>query len=112
MPTYLFLAYKCSFLTFGFDAELQSQCDGMSRLREDNRKKRSDYDELQLRYDNEVYNSSGWKKEKEQMETQIRDINKAYKASTAAQTEQQSQIVSLHSQVWELRSVLNDAEAD
>ena len=84
----------------------------MSRLREDNRKKRSDYDELQLRYDNEVYNSSGWKKEKERMETQIRDINKAYEASTAAQTEQQSQIVSLHSQVRELRSVLNDAEAD
>jgi len=46
------------------------------------------------------------------METQIRDINKAYEASTAAQTEQQSQIVSLHSQVRELRSVLNDAEAD
>jgi myosin protein heavy chain len=110
-PTYLFLAYECSFLTFGFDAELQSQRDGMSRLREDNRKKRSDYDELQLRYDNEVYNSSGWK-EKERMETQIRDINKAYEASTAAQTEQQSQIVSLHSQVRELRSVLNDAEAD
>ena len=44
------------------------------------------------------------------METQIRDINKAYEASTAAQTEQQSQIMSLHSQVWELHSVLNDVE--
>ncbi|GLB41100.1 putative TRAFAC class myosin-kinesin ATPase superfamily, myosin family protein [Lyophyllum shimeji] len=92
--------------------ELQSQRDTISRLREDNRKVRSDYDELQLRYDDEVYNSGGWKKEKERMETKISDINKAYEASTAAQAEQQTQIVALHSQVRELRAVLDDAEAD
>lgn len=39
-------------------------------------------------------------------------MSKAYEASTAAQTEQQSQIVSLHSQVRELRGVLDDVEAD
>lgn len=84
----------------------------MSRLREENRKVRSDYDELQLRHDDEVYNGGAWKKEKERLETKIQDLVKAYDSSTAAQTEQQSQIVSLHSQVRELRSVLNDAEAD
>lgn len=84
----------------------------MSRLREDNRKIRSDHDELQLRYDDEVYNSGSWKKEKERMETKIGDLNKAYETSSAAQAEQQSQIVFLHSQVRELRSVLNDAETD
>lgn len=92
--------------------ELQSQRDTMSRLREENRKIRADYDELQLRYDDEVYNGGAWKKEKERLETKIQDLSKAYEAATAAQTEQQSQIVSLHSQVRELRSVLNDAEAD
>ena len=92
--------------------ELQSQREGMSRLREENRKLRSDYDELQLQYDDEVYNGGAWKKEKERLETKIQDLSKAYEAATAAQTEQQSQIVSLHSQVRELRSVLNDAEAD
>jgi myosin protein heavy chain len=46
------------------------------------------------------------------METKIGDINKAYETSAAAQAEQQSQIVALHSQVRELRSVLDDAEAD
>lgn len=92
--------------------ELQSQRDSMSRLREDNRKIRSDYDELQLRYDDEVYNSGGWKKEKERMETKITDVTKAYESSLAAQAEQQSQIVALHSQVRELRGVLDDAEAD
>jgi myosin protein heavy chain len=84
----------------------------MSRLREDNRKLRSDYDELQLRYDDEVYNSGSWKKEKERLETKITDINQAYETTTAAQAEQQTQIVSLHSQVRELRSVLTDAETD
>jgi myosin protein heavy chain len=73
---------------------------------------RSDYDELQLRYDDEVYNSQGWKKEKERLETRINDLTKAYESNAGAATEQQDQIVSLHSQVRELRSVLNDAEAD
>lgn len=84
----------------------------MTRLREDNRKIHSDYDELQLRFDEEVYNGSGWKREKERMDTKIADLTKAYETSTAVQSDQQSQIVSLHSQVRELRSVLNDAEAD
>ncbi|KAG2004634.1 nonmuscle myosin heavy chain b [Coprinopsis cinerea AmutBmut pab1-1] len=92
--------------------ELQSQRDNLSKLREENRKLRSEYDELQLRYDDEVYNSGGWKKEKERMETKIRDLEKVYEASTGAQAEQQSQIVALHSQVRELRAVLDDAEAD
>ncbi|KAF5353873.1 hypothetical protein D9756_007302 [Leucocoprinus leucothites] len=92
--------------------ELQSQRDSLSRLREENRKIRSDFDELQLRYDDEVYNSGGWKKEKERMETKIQDITKAFEASTHAQSEQQAQIVALHQQVRELRAVLDDAEAE
>ncbi|THH01623.1 hypothetical protein EW026_g1099 [Hermanssonia centrifuga] len=92
--------------------EMQSQRDTMSRIREENRKIRSEYDELQLRFDDEVYNGGAWKKEKERMETKIQDLIKAYESSTAAQSEQQSQIVALHSQVRELRGVLNDAEAD
>lgn len=84
----------------------------MSRIREENRKLRSDFDELQLRYDDEVYSGGAWKKEKERLETKILDVTKAYESSTAAQNEQQSQIVALHSQVRELRSVLNDAETD
>jgi len=46
------------------------------------------------------------------METKIGDVTKAYESSAAAQAEQQSQIVSLHSQVRELRGILDDAEAD
>jgi myosin protein heavy chain len=73
---------------------------------------RSDYDELRLQYDDEVYSGGAWKKEKERLETKIVDLTKAYETATAGQGEQQSQIVALHSQVRELRGVLNDAEAD
>jgi myosin heavy chain 9/10/11/14 len=92
--------------------ELQAQRDTMSRLREENRKVRSEYDELQLRLDDEVYNGGAWKKEKERLETKIADLNQAYETSMAAQSEQQNQIVTLHSKVRELRGALNDVEAD
>lgn len=93
-------------------SELQAQRDALSRSREDNRKLRSDFDALQLKYDDEVYNSSGWHKEKERLEAKIVDVERAFEASTGAQVEQQSQIVALHSQVRELRGVLDEAEAD
>lgn len=92
--------------------ELQSQRDAMSRIREENRKLRSDYDDLQMQYDDEVYNGGAWKNEKERLETKIADLTNAYESSTAARSEQQTQIVALHSQVRELRGVLEDAEAE
>ncbi|KAJ7802441.1 hypothetical protein B0H14DRAFT_1661712 [Mycena olivaceomarginata] len=42
----------------------------------------------------------------------IAELTKAYEASAAAQAEQRSQIGALHSQVRDLRGVLDDAEAD
>lgn len=84
----------------------------MSRLREENRKTRGDLDNLQLQYDDEVYSGSAWKKEKERLESKIADLTGAYESSTSVQSEQQSQIVNLLSQVRELRGVLDDAEAD
>ncbi|KAI0319703.1 nonmuscle myosin heavy chain b [Amylostereum chailletii] len=92
--------------------EIKGQRDTISTLREEHRKTRSDYDELLVRFDDEVYSGGAWKKERERLEMKIADLSRAYDSSTAAQTEQQSQIVALHSQVRELRSVLNDAEAD
>lgn len=68
--------------------------------------------ELQLRLDDEVYSGGTWKKEKDRLETKIGDLTAAYEASNHTNTEQQTQIVSLLSQVRELRAVLDDAEAD
>lgn len=84
----------------------------MSRLREENRSLRADRDKLQLKFDDEVYNGGAWKKEKERLETKINDLSAAYEASNKANSEQQTQVVSLLSQVRELRAVLDEAEAD
>jgi len=91
---------------------LQSQWESTSRLREEKRQLSSQADELQLRYGDEVFNGSAWKKERGRLETKTGDLNKAHESATGARAERQAQIVSLHSQVRELRSVLNDAEAD
>ena len=68
--------------------------------------------ELQLQYDDEVYSSGTWRKEKERLEAKNADLTSAFHAATSVQSEQQSRIVNLLSQVSELRSVLNEAEAD
>ncbi|KIJ56408.1 hypothetical protein M422DRAFT_150276 [Sphaerobolus stellatus SS14] len=92
--------------------ELQFQRDNMSRLREENRSLRAERDDLQLRFDDEVYNGGAWKKEKERLETKIADLTAAYDSSNNANTEQQAQIVNLLSQVRELRAVLDEAESE
>lgn len=93
--------------------ELQSQRGIISKLREEKNKLTSDLDGLQALYDNDVvYDKDGWRKEKERMETKIKDMELAYDASTSVQADQQSQIVALHGQVRELRAVLDEAEAD
>lgn len=53
-----------------------------------------------------------WRKEKERLETKILDLERICSASSEAQIEQQSQIVSLQSQVGELRCVLDEAEVE
>lgn len=84
----------------------------MSRLRDEMRKLKSEHDELQLRYDDEVYSGTSWKKEKERLETKVGDLAAAYEASNSSNAEQQSQIVSLLSQVRELRAHLDEADAE
>lgn len=41
------------------------------------RKLRSDYDELQLQYDDEVYNGGAWKRDRERLEAKISGITSA-----------------------------------
>ena len=93
-------------------SELQSHKESFSHTREENRKLKSDLGDLQVRYDIEISKSTGWREEKERLENKIVDLERECEASTGAQTEQQSQIVSLHSQVRELRNVLDEAEVE
>ena len=67
--------------------------------------------ELQSRYETKEL-ERGWRKEKDRLESKIVDLEKTCNASSEAQIEQQSQIVSLQSQVRELRCVLDEAEVE
>ena len=84
----------------------------MSRLREENHAVRSELDDLQLRYDDELYSSENWKKEKDRLDARISTLTEAYDTATAKQTDAQTQVVSLLSQVRELRAVLDEANAE
>jgi myosin heavy chain 9/10/11/14 len=84
----------------------------MSRLREENHTIRSELDDLQLKYDDELYSSENWKKEKDRLEARIFTLTDAYETSTCKQADAQSQVVSLLSQVRELRAVLDEANAE
>ncbi|KAJ6475814.1 hypothetical protein C8R47DRAFT_670248 [Mycena vitilis] len=64
------------------------------------------------RFSMDGVNNGDSRREKERMEATIAELTKAYEASAAAQAEQRSQIGALHSEVRDLRSVLDDAEAD
>lgn len=68
--------------------------------------------EPQVLYDNEISKSAGWPKEKERLETKIAELERECEASSVAQSEQQAQIVSLQSQIRELRGVLDEAEVE
>lgn len=59
-----------------------------------------------------MYHSSGWKKEKERFDGRLVDLQKVYEASEIARTEQQREIVLLHSQLRKLREALDKVEAD
>ncbi len=84
----------------------------MSRLREENRNLSTEVHELQIRYDDELYSGGAWKKEKERLEARNVALNEAYETAVAKQTDAQTQVVSLLSQVRELRSVLDEANAE
>jgi myosin protein heavy chain len=93
-------------------SELQSLRDQMSRLREENRTARSELDELQLRYDDELYNGGAWKKDKERLEGKVTTLTEDFDGSTSKVAELQTQLVSSLSQTRELRSALDEVNAE
>ncbi|KAF7303718.1 Myosin type II heavy chain [Mycena indigotica] len=65
---------------------------------------------MPARYDGE--GPSDWRRQKERLELKLAEMTKAYERSSAEQSEQRSQITTMQGQVSELRSALNDVEAD
>lgn len=86
--------------------------DTVRKIRDENRSLRDDHEKLQFQFDDEVLNSGGWRKEKERLEDKITHMHKAYESALGGHSEQQAQIVALHSEVRKLRTVLDDVDAE
>ncbi|KAH8915441.1 hypothetical protein BT69DRAFT_1230091 [Atractiella rhizophila] len=106
--------YQAEFETLSTEYELQARNIPMfdSIYSKENRKLKNDYEALQSRYDDDIFNMGGWKKEKERMEAKMTDLNRAFEEARTAQGESNAQVVQLMSQLRDVRSSLEEAEAD
>ncbi|KAF8657591.1 hypothetical protein AX16_002172 [Volvariella volvacea WC 439] len=89
-----------------FNEQTQRLLDQNQRDRGNLNKLRLEHQELKAEYDKELSNRGGWKKEKERLEEKIAALDNAYKKSMGVQIEQQEQVLSLHSQLNQLRTTL------
>lgn len=69
---------------------------------------REELDELRSKWDDEVLNSTTWSKEKARLETRLADVVSSRDEAVDAHNEAQSKVVSLLSQVRELRTSIDD----
>ncbi|PKS09414.1 hypothetical protein jhhlp_004029 [Lomentospora prolificans] len=73
---------------------------------------REELDDLRSKWDDEVLNSSTWSKEKSRLETALADVVSSRDEAVDAHKEAQSKIVSLLSQVRNLRASVDDITAE
>ncbi|KAN0065099.1 class II myosin [Thecaphora frezii] len=91
-------------------AEMEAHRTAVSQLREENRNLRSTTDELQLKVDDTATVSSSWQREKEKLETKLKELTQAYQDSLNQQRENQTQSVQLLAQIRDLRAHLDESE--
>ncbi|KAL2268875.1 hypothetical protein VTJ83DRAFT_3721 [Remersonia thermophila] len=73
---------------------------------------REELDDLRSKWDDEVLNSSTWSKEKARLQATLADVVASKDEAVAAHNEAQAKIVSLLSQVRQLRSTVDEITAD
>ena len=102
--------YQLEFSTLSSDLEIEKE--NVIHERQENTRLRDELEELRGKWDDEVLNSSTWAKEKARMEITLQDLAKSRDEADAAHNEAQSKIVSLLSQVRNLRTSVDDASAE
>ncbi|RDW66741.1 hypothetical protein BP5796_09490 [Coleophoma crateriformis] len=78
----------------------------------ENKRLREELDELRSKWDDEVLNSSTWSKEKARLESTLADLSSSRDEAVNAHNEAQGKIVSLLTQVRNLRTSVDDAVAE
>ncbi|KAL9596273.1 MAG: hypothetical protein Q9219_005903 [cf. Caloplaca sp. 3 TL-2023] len=92
--------------------ELEIERENVIHVRSENTRLRDDLEELRSKWDDEVLNSSAWAKEKSRLEMTLQDLSAAREEAVNAHNDAQSKIVSLLSQVRNLRTSVDDVAAE
>lgn len=92
--------------------ELEIERENVIHVRSENTRIRDELEVLRSKWDDEVLNSSAWAKEKSRLEMTLQDLSSSREEAVNAHNEAQGKIVSLLSQVRNLRNSTDDAAAE
>ena len=93
-------------------SELEMERENVLHVRSENTCIREELEDLRSKWDDEVLNSSTWAKEKSRLEMTLQDLTASREEAVHAHHDAQSKIVSLLSQVRNLRTSVDDASAE
>lgn len=102
--------YQMEFSTITNELEIERQ--NVLSIRGENSRLREELDELRSKWDDEVLNSSTWAKEKSRMEISLQDVSTSRDEAVRAHDDAQGKVVSLLSQVRNLRTSVDDVSAE
>jgi myosin protein heavy chain len=92
--------------------ELEIERENVIHSRGENTRLREELEELRSKWDDEVLNSSTWAKEKARLEMTLQDLSSSREEAVLAHDDAQGKIVSLLSQVRNLRTSADDLSAE
>ena len=92
--------------------ELEIERESVIHARSENTRLRDELEELRSKWDDEVLNSSTWAKEKSRLELTVQDISTSREEAVQAHNDAQTKIVSLLSQIRNLRTSVDDVSAE
>ena len=92
--------------------ELEIERENVIHVRSENTRIRDELEELRSKWDDEVLNSSSWAKEKSRLEMTLQDLSSSREEAINAHNDAQGKVVSLLSQVRNLRTSMDDVAAE
>ncbi|KAI9812314.1 MAG: hypothetical protein M1827_004763 [Pycnora praestabilis] len=92
--------------------ELDIERENVIYVRTENTRIREELEDLRAKWDDEVLNSSTWAKEKSRLELTLQDLSNSRDDAVSAHNDAQSKIVSLLSQIRNLRTSVDDTAAE
>jgi myosin protein heavy chain len=102
--------YQMEFSTLNNELEIERE--NVLHIRGENTRLREELEELRSKWDDEVLNSSTWAKEKSRMEMTLQDVSTSRDEAVRAHNEAQGKVISLLSQVRDLRTSVDDVSAE